>query len=102
MDPSPWPEHLLAAMLSSETCVSAEMALCAILDQMPVFLWTTDSNLRITSSWGSGTQLAKVKPRELMGRNACDLLNRRELHPASREHFAIWRSRDILLALNSG
>ena len=53
----------------------AETQLRLLAEQMPVVLWTTDRNLRITSNWGSEKQLARVQPGELEGRTIFEYLN---------------------------
>ena len=61
----------------------------SLLEQMPAFLWTTDSNLRITSNWGTGMQLAKVKPGELIGRTALEVLKSQDLRAAAAAQHAV-------------
>lgn len=69
--------------------VSRDVPLRSLLEQMPAFLWTTDSNLRITSNWGSGMQFAKVKPGALIGRTAYDVLKCQDIHAAALSQHAI-------------
>jgi diguanylate cyclase (GGDEF)-like protein/PAS domain S-box-containing protein len=45
-----------------------------LIDQMPLILWTTDQNLRVTSNWGSGSPASKARPGELIGRSVCEFL----------------------------
>jgi len=40
------------ALSPGETCSVAEAHLRLLVEQIPVFFWTTDSRLRITSNWG--------------------------------------------------
>jgi PAS domain S-box-containing protein len=68
--------------------VSSEVPLRSLLEQMPAFLWTTDSNLCITSNWGSGMQLAKVKPGALIGRTAHDVLKCQDIQVAALSQHA--------------
>jgi diguanylate cyclase (GGDEF)-like protein len=63
--------------------MSAEVPVSALLEQMPAFLWITDSDLRITSNWGSGMQLAKIRPGELIGRTAYEILKFRDAQAAT-------------------
>jgi diguanylate cyclase (GGDEF)-like protein/PAS domain S-box-containing protein len=44
------------------------------IEQIPLILWTTDQNLRITLNWGSGPVAFKVRPGELVGRSVCEFL----------------------------
>ena len=58
---------------SSDTL--AETQLRVLVEQMPVLLWTTDRQLRITSNWGSGFRRAGVRPSELVGQKLDELLH---------------------------
>jgi diguanylate cyclase (GGDEF)-like protein/PAS domain S-box-containing protein len=51
-----------------------ETQLRMLVEQMPVVLWTTDRQLRITSNWGSGLRLSKIRPGELVGRTVYEYL----------------------------
>jgi diguanylate cyclase (GGDEF)-like protein/PAS domain S-box-containing protein len=61
---------------------AAEGHLPSLLEQMPAILWTTDQNLRITSSWGAGFSRSKVKASELVGRTLYDYLKCQDPHAA--------------------
>ncbi len=45
-----------------------------IVEQMPLLLWTTDQQLRITSNWGSGLQHSELQAGELIGRPVSEYL----------------------------
>lgn len=45
-----------------------------IVEQMPLLLWTTDQQLRITSNWGSGLLQSESQARELIGRPVSEYL----------------------------
>jgi diguanylate cyclase (GGDEF)-like protein/PAS domain S-box-containing protein len=45
-----------------------------IVEQMPLILWTTDQQLRITSNWGSGLQHSELQAGELVGRPVSEYL----------------------------
>jgi diguanylate cyclase (GGDEF)-like protein/PAS domain S-box-containing protein len=45
-----------------------------IVEQMPLILWTTDQQLRITSNWGSGLQHTELQAGELIGRPVSEYL----------------------------
>jgi diguanylate cyclase (GGDEF)-like protein/PAS domain S-box-containing protein len=45
-----------------------------IVEQMPLLLWTTDQQLRITSNWGSGLLQSELQARELIGRPVSEYL----------------------------
>jgi diguanylate cyclase (GGDEF)-like protein/PAS domain S-box-containing protein len=51
-----------------------ETQLRMLVEQMPVVLWTTDQHLRITSNWGSGLRLSKIRPGELVGQTVYEFL----------------------------
>jgi diguanylate cyclase (GGDEF)-like protein/PAS domain S-box-containing protein len=51
-----------------------ESHLYRLIEQLPLVLWTTDRNLRITSNWGSGSEAAKIRPGEFVGKTVYDLL----------------------------
>lgn len=55
-------------------CSLRETQLTMLVEQMPVVLWTTDQHLRITSNWGSGLCLSKIRPGELVGRTVYEFL----------------------------
>jgi diguanylate cyclase (GGDEF)-like protein/PAS domain S-box-containing protein len=61
---------------------AAEGQLPSLLEQMPAILWTTDQDLRITSSWGAGFRRSKVKASELVGRTLYDYLKCHDPHAA--------------------
>jgi len=45
-----------------------------VVEQMPLLLWTTDQQLRITSNWGSGLQRSELQAGELIGKTVSDYL----------------------------
>jgi diguanylate cyclase (GGDEF)-like protein/PAS domain S-box-containing protein len=61
---------------------AAEGQLPSLLEQMPAILWTTDQDLRITSSWGAGFSRSKVQASELVGRTLYDYLQCHDPHAA--------------------
>ena len=68
---------------------SCDVALRSMLEQVPAFLWTTDSDLRITSNWGSGMQLANVEPGALIGRTAYELLKCQDIYDAALSQHSV-------------
>ena len=46
-----------------------ETQLRLLIEQLPVILWTTDQNLRITSNWGSGLKMHRAQLGDLAGKN---------------------------------
>jgi diguanylate cyclase (GGDEF)-like protein/PAS domain S-box-containing protein len=59
-----------------------EAQLRFLAEQMPLALWTTDQNLRITSNWGAGLQAARIQPGELVGRSVFAYLKCQDPHSA--------------------
>lgn len=55
-----------------ETAADSQLRLLA--DQMPVMLWATDQNLRITSNWGCGFSSNEPHNSEVIGRSVFDYL----------------------------
>jgi diguanylate cyclase (GGDEF)-like protein/PAS domain S-box-containing protein len=55
-----------AALNASDTPGEAQLRM--LIEQLPVVLWTTDRELRITSNWGSGFQRSKIGPGALVGK----------------------------------
>jgi diguanylate cyclase (GGDEF)-like protein/PAS domain S-box-containing protein len=62
-----------AAQQKTEDTAS-ETQLRLLVEQMPVLLWTTDQNLRITSNWGSGLQHTEINAGDLVGRSISEYL----------------------------
>jgi diguanylate cyclase (GGDEF)-like protein/PAS domain S-box-containing protein len=63
-----------------------------LIEQMPLFLWTTDQNLRITSNWGKGKAFSRIRPGALVGRSVCDFLQCADRHATPHvEHYAALR-----------
>ncbi|HKB40560.1 MAG TPA: PAS domain S-box protein, partial [Gemmataceae bacterium] len=50
-----------------------------IVEQMPAILWTTDKQLRITSTAGGGLAALKLNPREVIGMTMHEALERHDL-----------------------
>lgn len=86
---------------------SEETQLRSLIEQLPLMLWTTDQNLRITSSWGSGLKMHQVKQGELAGktifeymksadRHATPILQHLEALGGSSSHFEYEREKRVL------
>ena len=65
---------LSLSSLSKNGDTPGETQLRMLVEQMPVVLWTTDQHLRITSNWGSGLRLSKIRPGELVGQTVYEFL----------------------------
>jgi len=62
------------ALEPMESDSPAEKQLRLLVEQMPIMLWTTDRQLRISSNWGSGFLLSKLSPGRLVGRTVPEFL----------------------------
>jgi diguanylate cyclase (GGDEF)-like protein/PAS domain S-box-containing protein len=51
-----------------------------LMEQMPVLLWTTDRNLRITSNGGAGANGCGIRAGTLAGRSVCEFLQCADRH----------------------
>jgi diguanylate cyclase (GGDEF)-like protein/PAS domain S-box-containing protein len=60
--------------LSRNGDAPGETQLRMLVEQMPVVLWTTDRHLRITSNWGLGPGLSKIRPGALVGQTVYEFL----------------------------
>jgi diguanylate cyclase (GGDEF)-like protein/PAS domain S-box-containing protein len=62
-----------------------------IMEQTPVLVWSTDTNLKITSHWGTGTPSPKIRPCELIGRPVYELFQSSEpaAMPIAQHHKAL-------------
>jgi diguanylate cyclase (GGDEF)-like protein/PAS domain S-box-containing protein len=69
-----------------------EAQLRFLAEQMPLALWTTDQNLRITSNWGAGLLAAKIQPGALVGRSIFEYLKCQDPHTAPiAQHYEALR-----------
>jgi diguanylate cyclase (GGDEF)-like protein/PAS domain S-box-containing protein len=64
----------------------SETQLRLLVEQMPVLLWTTDRNLRITSNWGSGLQHSEINAGDLVGQPVSEYLNCDDANTAPMGH----------------
>jgi diguanylate cyclase (GGDEF)-like protein/PAS domain S-box-containing protein len=63
-----------SAFSSGLSPTSSADPLCPLLEQLPMILWTTDRDLRITFHGGAGLPGVKWKPGELIGRSVQEYL----------------------------
>jgi len=62
------------------------------VEQMPLFFWTTDSRLRVTSHWGRTASLARSFPRFPVGQTIYQYLRCQEDgEPPAKQHFLALR-----------
>jgi diguanylate cyclase (GGDEF)-like protein/PAS domain S-box-containing protein len=57
-----------------------ETHLRLLVAQMPMLLWTTDRDLRLTSHWGTGLPGTRTPPGELLGRSVYEYLKCQDRH----------------------
>jgi diguanylate cyclase (GGDEF)-like protein/PAS domain S-box-containing protein len=71
---------------------AADRPLRSIIEQMPGIHWTTDLNLRITSSWGKGLTSSKIPRDAFVGRSVCEFLGCADRHTTPiAEHYEALR-----------
>jgi diguanylate cyclase (GGDEF)-like protein/PAS domain S-box-containing protein len=81
--------HVLAP---GNSCSVAEAHLRLLVEQIPLFFWTTDSRLRVTSHWGRTASLARSFPRYPVGQTIYQYLRCREDgEPPAKQHFLALR-----------
>lgn len=51
-----------------------------LMEQMPVMVWTTDQNLRITSNWGTRLEMYPIQQGDLTGKTIFELLKSADRH----------------------
>ena len=57
-----------------------EVPLRLLVAQMPMLLWTTDRDLRLTSHWGTGLPGTRTPPGEFLGRSVYEYLKCQDRH----------------------
>jgi diguanylate cyclase (GGDEF)-like protein/PAS domain S-box-containing protein len=81
--------HVLAV---GNTCSVAEAHLCLLVEQIPLFFWTTDSRLHITSHWGRTASLPRSFPRYPVGQTIHQYLRCQEdSEPPVKQHILALR-----------
>jgi len=84
----------------SRTCrttkeAAADRQLRMLAEQMPVILWATDQNLRITSNWGSGLTGTET-PREMTGSTVFEYLQCDDTNKSAMVyHYAALRGESV-------
>lgn len=67
-----------------------------LAEQMPVMLWATDQNLRITSHWGSGFDAAEPHNGEMIGRPVSEYLKCQDSNAAPMGyHYTALRGESV-------
>ena len=76
------------ALAPGNTCSVAEAHMRLLVEQIPLFFWTTDEGLRITSHWGRTASLARSFPRYPVGQTIYQYLRCREdSEPPVKQHL---------------
>lgn len=69
-----------------------ETQLRALIGQLPVMLWTTDKNLRMTSTWGAGVRQQGMRPEAADGKTVFEFLQSADRHATPIvEHYEALR-----------
>ena len=81
------------AVAPGNTCSIAEAHLRLLVEQIPLFFWTTDSRLRVISHWGRTASLARSFPRYPVGQTIYQYLRCEEAddEPPVKQHFLALR-----------
>jgi len=74
------------AMQQKTEDTASEIQLRLLVEQMPVLLWTTDKELRITSNWGSGLRRSEIHAGDLVGQTVAEYLKCPGTNPAPMTH----------------
>jgi diguanylate cyclase (GGDEF)-like protein/PAS domain S-box-containing protein len=79
--------------VACESREAAEKAQLGVLaEHMPIALWTTDQNLRVTSQWGGAFRGARINPGEFVGRSVFEFLKCQDPHtPGIAQHYETLR-----------
>ena len=81
-----------AALGSSSIASPNEAQLKLLIEQMPMVVWTTDKDLRITSCLGARLRGAKIRNEELLGKSVYEYLKCQDRHtPPVAQHYEALR-----------
>jgi len=76
--------------------MAADSQLRLLAEQMPVILWATDQNLRITSNWGSGLHHTEPLSGEMVGRTVFEFLKCEDTNKSAMvHHYAALRGESV-------
>jgi|SRR5271154_3384794 len=63
-----------------------------LMEQMPVMVWTTDQNLRITSNWGAKLEMCPIQQGDLTGKTIFEYMKSADRHSTPIvEHYEALR-----------
>jgi diguanylate cyclase (GGDEF)-like protein/PAS domain S-box-containing protein len=90
------------ALAPGNTCSVAEAHLRLLVEKIPLFFWTTDPRLRVTSHWGRTASLARSFPRYPVGQTIYQYLRCQEdSEPPVKQHFLALRGASSRLEYSS-
>jgi len=80
--------EMLDARLQDERALrDSEARLRLVINQLPMLLWTTDTDLRFTSNLGKGFQSRNLQPNQLVGQSVLEILHTTDPQfPAIQSH----------------
>lgn len=79
---------------SEDTLTESQLRL--IVEQLPMLMWTTDQQLRITSHWGADLQHSEVHTGDLVGRPVSEFLKCHGPNPTPMaHHYAAIRGESV-------
>jgi diguanylate cyclase (GGDEF)-like protein/PAS domain S-box-containing protein len=80
------------ALAPGSSCSISEAHLRLLVEQIPLFFWTTDLQLRVTSHWGRTASLARSFPRYPVGQTIYQYLRCQENgETPAKQHFLALR-----------
>ncbi|HKV26074.1 MAG TPA: diguanylate cyclase [Candidatus Acidoferrum sp.] len=80
----------------SSANTSADLRLLSLVEQIPALVWTTDSELRLTSSWGSFLRQSENYQQDLIGRPVAEYLNCQDTNSIpTAHHHAVLRGESV-------
>jgi diguanylate cyclase (GGDEF)-like protein/PAS domain S-box-containing protein len=81
-----------AAVAANSSESAGDEHLRLLIDQMPMIVWTTDKDLRITSCLGARLRGAKIRNEELLGKSIYEYLKCQDPHTAPvAQHYEALR-----------
>jgi diguanylate cyclase (GGDEF)-like protein/PAS domain S-box-containing protein len=76
--------------------ITSEAHLRLLVEQLPVLMWTTDEQLRITSNWGSALQQSEIQAGNLVGRPISEYLKCQDTNTTPMaHHYAALRGESV-------
>lgn len=80
----------------SSAGTAVDLRLLSLIEQIPALVWTTDSQLRLTSSWGSFLRQSELHQADLIGRPVAEYLNCQDTNSIpTAHHHAVLRGESV-------